>query len=97
MIVIVDAMLNLGSIKILKLIFSHLSNLFSYSEKNILFFQSPVGGHLGVGGLNVLGPVVEELNLEVGELSDMLDMVAENVMEAVGQKFHVIEEDIVQV
>ena len=41
--------------------------------------------------------MVEELNLEVGELSDMLDMVAENVMEAVGQKFHVIEEDIVQV
>ena len=38
-----------------------------------------------------------ELNLEVGELSDMLDMVAENVMEVVGQKFHVIEEDIVQV
>ena len=38
-----------------------------------------------------------ELNLEVGELSDMLDMVAGNVMEAVVQKFHVIEEDIVQV
>ena len=38
-----------------------------------------------------------ELDIEVGELSDMLDMVAENVMEAVGQKVHAIEEDIVQV
>ena len=41
--------------------------------------------------------MVEELNLEVGELSDMLDMVAGNVMEVVGQEVHVIEEDIVQV
>ena len=38
-----------------------------------------------------------ELDIEVGELSGMLDMVAENVMEIVGQKFHVIEENIVQV
>ena len=48
-------------------------------------------------GLNVLGPVDVELDLEEGELSNMLDMVAENVTEAVGQKVHVIEEDIVQV
>ena len=79
------------------MIFSTTFQISSISVKNILFFQSPVGGHLGVGGLHVLGPVVEESNLEEGELSYMLDMVAENVMEAVGQKFHVIEEDIVQV
>ena len=38
-----------------------------------------------------------ELDIEVEELSAMLDMVAENVMEAIGLEFHVIEEDIVQV
>ena len=36
--------------------------------------------------------MVEELDIEVGELSDMLDMVAGNVMEVVGQEVHVIGE-----
>ena len=40
--------------------------------------------------------MVEELNLEVGELSDMLDMVAGNVMEVVGQEVHVIGEEHAQ-
>ena len=62
-----------------------------------LIFQFTVSGHLGVDGPPALSPVDVELNIEVGELSDMLDMVAGNVMEAVVQKFHVIEEDIVQV
>ena len=60
-------------------------------------FQWIVVGLLGVGGLHALGPVDVELDIEVEELSDRLDMVAENVMEAVGQKVHAIEEDIVQV
>ena len=38
-----------------------------------------------------------ELDIEVGEFSDMLDMVVSDVMEEVGQEVIVIEEDIVQV
>ena len=38
-----------------------------------------------------------ELNLEVGELSDMLDMVVGDVVEVVGQENIVIEDIIVQV
>ena len=38
-----------------------------------------------------------ELNIEVGEFSDMLDMVVGNVVEVVEQEVIVIEEDIVQV
>ena len=96
-----NAIFNLGSMRILNLIFSTTFQISSISVKNILFFQFPVGGHLGHLGvildLHVLGPVDVELDIELGELSDMLDMVAENVMEAICQKFHVIQEDIVQV
>ena len=38
-----------------------------------------------------------ELNIEVGELSDMLDMVVGNIVEVVEQEVIVIEEDVVQV
>ena len=38
-----------------------------------------------------------ELNIEAGELSDMLDMVVGDVVEVVGQENIVIEDIIVQV
>ena len=38
-----------------------------------------------------------ELNIEVGKLSDMLDMVVGDVVEVVGQENIVIEDIIVQV
>ena len=38
-----------------------------------------------------------ELNIEVGEFSDMLDMVVGDVVEVVGQENIVIEDIIVQV
>ena len=47
-------------------------------------FQFTVSGHLGVDGPPALSPVDVELNIEVGELSDMLDMVAGDVVEVVG-------------
>ena len=49
-----------------------------------LIFQFTVSGRLGVDGLLVLSPVDMELNIEVGELSDMLDMVVGDVMEKKG-------------
>jgi len=51
------------------------------SSKNAEF---TVSGHLGVDGPPALSPVDVELNIEVGELSDMLDMVAGDVVEVVG-------------
>ena len=62
-----------------------------------LIFQFTVSGRLGVDGPPALSPVDVELNIEVGEFSDMLDMVVGNVVEVVEQEVIVIEEDIVQV
>ena len=57
---------------------------------NIFIFQFPVGGHLGGPGPLALGPVDMVKALEVGELSNMLDMVAQNVLEVKGQKSYVL-------
>ena len=38
-----------------------------------------------------------ELDIEVGRTSELLNMVARDVMVVIGLEFHVIEEDIVQV
>ena len=62
-----------------------------------LIFQFTVSGRLGVDGPPALSPVDVELNIEVGELSDMLDMVAGDVMEVVGLDDPVTKEDIVKV
>ena len=62
-----------------------------------LIFQFTVSGHLGVDGPPALRPADLELNIEVGELSDMLDMVVGDVVEVVGQENIVIEDIIVQV
>ena len=57
---------------------------------NIFIFQFPVGGRLGGAGPLALGPVDMELDIEIGERSNMLEMVADNVMEVVGPKVHVV-------
>ena len=62
-----------------------------------LIFQFTVSGHLGVDGPPALSPVDVELNIEVGKLSDTLDMVAGDVMEVVGLDDPVTKEDIVKV
>ena len=62
-----------------------------------LIFQFTVSGRLGVDGPPALRPADLELNIEVGELSDMLDMVVGDVVEVVGQENIVIEDIIVQV
>ena len=56
----------------------------SVNVKKYHIFQFTVSGHLGVDGPPALSPVDVELNIEVGELSDMLDMVAGDVVEVVG-------------
>ena len=56
----------------------------------IFIFQILVGGHLGGPGPLALGPVDMVKDIEVGVLSNMLDMVAHNVLEVVGQKVHVL-------
>ena len=62
-----------------------------------LIFQFTVSGRLGVDGPPALSPVDLELDIEVGKLSDMLDMVVGDVVEVVGQENIVIEDIIVQV
>ena len=49
-----------------------------------LIFQFTVSGHLGVDGPPALRPADLELDIEVGELSDLLDMVVGDVVEVVG-------------
>ena len=56
----------------------------------IFIFQFPVVGHLGGPGPLALGPVDMVKDIEVGELSNKLDMVADDAMEVVGQKVHVL-------
>ena len=68
-----------------------------FSSTIILTLQLTVSGHLGEDGPPALSPVDVELNIEVGELSDMLDMVAGDVMEVVGLDDPVTKEDIVKV
>ena len=63
---------------------------------NIFTFQFPVGGRLGRHGPLALSPVDMEKNIEKGELSNLLDMVAHDVMEVKRTKVHVVLEDIVQ-
>ena len=64
---------------------------------SIFIFQFPVGGRLGGHGPLALSPVdMEGKELEEGELSNMLDMVAHDVLEVVVPKFHVLKQ-IVQV
>ena len=69
----------------------------SVNVKKYHIFQFTVSGHLGVDGPPALSPVDVELNIEVGEFSDMLDMVAGDVMEVVGLDDPVTKEDIVKV
>ena len=69
----------------------------SVNVKKYHIFQFTVSGHLGVDGPPALSPVEVELNIEVEELSDMLDMVAGDVMEVVGLDDPVTKEDIVKV
>ena len=69
----------------------------SVNVKKYHIFQFTVSGHLGVDGPPALSPVDGELNIEVGEFSNMLDMVAGDVMEVVGLDDPVTKEDIVKV
>ena len=55
-----------------------------------LFFQRIVSGALGVNGLLVLGLVVMDRNREEGQLSNMKNMVAKNVLEVNEKKDHAI-------
>ena len=57
---------------------------------NIFIFQFPVSGRLGRHGPLALSLVDMENDIEKGELSNVLDMVAHNVLEVVGQKVHVL-------
>ena len=56
---------------------------------NISIFQFPVSGRLGRHGPLALGLVDMENDIEKGELSNLLDMVAHNVMEKIRPKVHV--------
>ena len=56
----------------------------------MLFFQKIVSGPLGVNGLLVLRLVGMELVKEEGPLSNMKNMVAENVMEVNRREEHAI-------
>ena len=56
----------------------------------MFIFQFPVSGRLGRHGPLALGLVDMEKDIEKGELSNMLDMVADNVMEVVQMKVHVL-------
>ena len=57
---------------------------------NIFIFQFPVGGRLGGHGPLALGPVDMEKDIRGGESSNMLDMAADDVMEVVLPKVHVV-------
>ena len=58
---------------------------------NIFIFQNPVGGRLGRHGPLALGPVDPmEKDINPGELYNMLNMVAHDVMEVVEPKVHVM-------
>ena len=52
------------------------------------FFQRIASGHLGVDGLLVLSTVGTELVKEKGPLSNMKNMVVENVLEVNRKKDH---------
>ena len=54
----------------------------------MLFFQKIVSGPLGVNGLLVLRSVGMELVKEEGPLSNMKNMVVENVLEVNRKKDH---------
>ena len=57
---------------------------------NNFIFQDPVGGLVGGHGTLALHPVDMEKDIEGGELSKVLDMVAHDVMEVVEPKVHVM-------
>ena len=57
---------------------------------NTSIFQFIVSGHLGRDGPLALGPVDMEKEIDQGELSNMLNMVAHNVLEVVVPKVHVV-------
>ena len=58
---------------------------------NIFILQNPVGGRLGGRGPLALGPVDPmEKDINRGELYNMLNMVAHDVMEVVEPKVHVM-------
>ena len=57
---------------------------------NIFIFQFPVGGRLGGHGPLALGRVDMEKGIRGGESSNMLDMAADDVMEVVLPKVHVV-------
>ena len=57
---------------------------------NIFIFQGPVGGRLGGHGPLALGPVDMEKGIRGGESSNMLDTAADDVMEVVLPKVHVV-------
>ena len=69
----------------------------SVNVKKYHIFQFTVSGHLGVDGPPALSPVDVELNIEVGELSDMLDVVVGDVMEKIGLHDLATKGDIVKV
>ena len=62
----------------------------------MISFQWIVGGLLG-NGVDVLSLVDMELNMEVGGLSDRLEMGVGDVQEVVDKEHHVLLEDLVQV
>ena len=51
----------------------------------IFIFQCIASGLLGVNGLLVLSPVDVDLDIEVGKRSELLNMVARDVMVVIGQ------------
>ena len=57
-------------------------------------FQWIVSGLIGDDGHYVQSPVEEVIKLEGGLLSNMLEMVARNVLEQDFQNDYVIEEDV---
>ena len=70
--------------------------MFTFKCENFIF-QWIVSGLIGDDGLYVQSPVEEVIKLEGGILSNMLKMVARNVLEEKWQKDYVLEEDVQQV
>ena len=70
--------------------------MFTFKCENFIF-QWIVSGLIGDNGHYVLSPVEEVIKLDGGLLSNMLEMVARNVLEQDFQNDYVIEADVQQV
>ena len=70
--------------------------MFTFKCENFIF-QWIVSGLIGDNGHYVQSPVEEVIKLEGGLLSNMLEMVARNVLEQDFQNDYVIEEDVQRV